>query len=337
LSQKAPSIHPTVAIVVPVYNEEEVIQTFHQQLCQVIDALPYSFRIVYVNDGSADATADTLRALQTLDPRVSVLELSRNFGHQAALTAGLDAAEGDYVISMDGDGQHPPTLIPEMLDLARAGYEVVITQRMDTQSTSVFKRTTSDLFYRMLNQVGDTRVIPGGADFRLLERRAVDALRAMPEYHRFLRGMVSWIGFHSIILPYQPSDRLAGKSKYTFKKMARLARDAVFSFSLVPLYVGLSLGALLLILAIIEMIYVLSFWISGQQASLSAGWSSLMFVILVVGGILMILLGFIGVYIGYIFQEVKHRPVYLLRQVSPAGAAQEGDGLSESRADWEGE
>ncbi len=226
-------------------------------------------------------------------------------------------AEGEWIISMDGDGQHPPEMIPEMLQLAQAGYDLVLTERNHSQNDSAFKRQTADMFYKLINRVGDTEVLPGGADFRLMSRTVVDALKGMREYHRFLRGIVAWMGFRTVILPYTPPERLAGKSKYTLKKMLRLAADAVFSFSLVPLYIGLSLGVLMLVLALVEMIYVLSFWITGNQSGLAPGWSSLMFVILVVGGILMILLGFIGVYVGFIFQEVKHRPIYLVRQKLP--------------------
>jgi dolichol-phosphate mannosyltransferase len=221
---------------------------------------------------------------------------------------------------MDGDGQHPPTMLAEMLGLAAAGYDLVLTQRADELTGSAFKRQTSAMFYRLINRVGDTQILPGGADFRLMARPVVEAFKQMREYHRFLRGMVSWMGFRTIILPYHPPARLAGKSKYTVKKMLRLAANAIFSFSLVPLYIGISLGVLLLFLAIAEMIYVLSFWVTGNQHGLAPGWSSLMFVLLVVGGILMILLGFIGIYIGFIFQEVKRRPIYLIRQVTTTGA-----------------
>ena len=157
-------------------------------------------------------------------------------------------------------------------------------------------------------------MIPGAADFRLISRQVVEALRKMPEYHRFLRGMVAWVGYRSVILPYTQQERLGGRSKYTLRKMLKLALDATFSFSLVPLYVGISLGVFFLVLAVIEVIYVLSFWVRGLQSGLAPGWSSLMFILLVVGGILMILMGFIGVYVGYIFQEVKHRPIYILKE-----------------------
>jgi polyisoprenyl-phosphate glycosyltransferase len=317
ISETPPAAQPTVGIVVPVYNEEEVLETFHHQLCQAIDLLPYRFLIYYVNDGSTDQTCQQLEMLAAHDRRISVIELSRNWGHQAALTAGLDAAQGEWVITMDGDGQHPPGMIAAMLHLAGDGYDLVLTQRADELSGSAFKRWSAATFYRLINRMGDTRILPGGADFRLMSRTALDALKGMREYHRFLRGMVAWMGYRTVILPYTPPARLAGQSKYSLRKMLRLAVDAVFSFSLVPLYIGLSLGALMLFLAVVEMIYVLSFWVSGRQASLEPGWSSLMFVILVIGGILMILLGFIGVYIGFIFQEVKGRPIYLLQ--GPAG------------------
>jgi polyisoprenyl-phosphate glycosyltransferase len=305
-----------VGIVIPVHNEEEVLLAFHQLLIDAIQDLPYQFLIYYVNDGSTDRTSEILDHFSCQDERVTAIELSRNFGHQAALTAGLDAAEGDYVITMDGDGQHPPSMIPAMLELASTGYDLVLTQREDQVTESPFKRQTAGLFYRLINRIGDTQVLPGGADFRLMTRIAADGLKQMREYHRFIRGMVAWMGFRTVILPYLPPARLAGKSKYTFRKMLRLATNAIFSFSLVPLYIGLSLGALMLFLAVVEMIYVLSFWISGNQQGLAPGWSSLMFVLLVVSGILMILLGFIGVYVGFIFQEVKARPIYIIRQVT---------------------
>lgn len=304
-----------VGIVIPVYNEEEALPAFHQLLCAALQPLPYTFFIYYVNDGSADGSGSLLNRMAQQDERITVIELSRNFGHQAALTAGIDLAEGDYIITLDGDGQHPPDLIPAMLDLAAAGYDLVLTQREDELEGTAFKRQTASLFYQLINRIGETQILPGGADFRLMSRTAVEGLKQMREYHRFLRGMVSWMGFRTVILPYRAPERLAGRSKYTLRKMLRLAANAIFSFSLVPLYIGLSLGMLLLFLAAAEMIYVLSFWITGNQASLAPGWSSLMFVLLVIGGIVMILLGFIGVYIGYIFQEVKRRPIYLVREV----------------------
>jgi len=303
----------TVDLVIPVFNEAGVVEQTHLNLRKVVDGLPYEFCFYYVDDGSTDGTAESLAELARRDPRVNTLSLSRNFGHQAALSAGMDASRGDAVITMDGDGQHPPQMIPQMLELITQGYDVVQTQRMDEAQPASFKKWTSSLFYRFINAISRTQVLPGAADFRALSRQAVDALKAMPEYHRFLRGMVAWIGYPTVILPYQPAERVSGESKYSFAKMFRLAMDAIFSFSLVPLYIGLSLGGVLLCLAALEMVYVLSFWVTGRTSGLAPGWSSLMFVILIVGGMLMVLLGFIGVYVGYIFQEVKRRPIYLLK------------------------
>ena len=303
-----------VDLVIPVFNEAGVVAQMHARIRAAIDSLPYAFTFIYVDDGSSDATAEELSALAKSDQRVRVISLSRNFGHQAALTAGLDASRGDVVISLDADGQHPPEMIGQMLDLCAQGYDIVQGQRADDARLGRFKKWTSGGFYKILNAVSGTRVLPGAADFRAMSRRAVDALKSMPEYHRFLRGMVSWIGFKTAILPYHQEARVGGTSKYSLGKMFRLAMDALFSFSLAPLYVGLSLGGILLLLAFAEMIYVLSFWVTGQTSNLAPGWSSLMFVILIIGGMLMVLLGFIGVYVGYIFQEVKRRPVYLIKE-----------------------
>jgi glycosyltransferase involved in cell wall biosynthesis len=308
----------TIAIVVPIYNEQEAIEQFHQELIRVIDITPYSFALYYINDGSIDDTSERLAEIAEGDSRVTVIELSRNFGHQAALTAGLDLAEGDAVITMDGDGQHPPDRIPEMLQLFENGYEIVLMQRMEDRQPSILKRWTSSIFYRTLNWISDTKIVPGAADFRLLSRTVVDSLKDMREYHRFLRGMVAWTGFRTVILPYSPPDRIAGVSKYSRKKMLGLAQDAAFSFSLVPLKVGISLGAFFLFLAFLEMIYVLSLWVGGKQDQLAPGWSSLMFVVLIVGAFLMIIMGFVGIYIGYIFQEVKGRPIYLIQNIHQA-------------------
>jgi glycosyltransferase involved in cell wall biosynthesis len=306
-----------LTVVVPVYNEEAALPAFHTELRTVLEGLRLPYTILYVDDGSSDATPRLVDDLAESDPRVRALHLSRNFGHQAALTAGLDHAEGDVVITLDGDGQHPPQLIPEMLRLHAAGYEIVQTQRLDTARTSAFKRWTAGLFYALINRIGDTHIQPGAADFRLLSRAAADGLNQMQERHRFLRGMVSWMGFRTIILPYEPTERIAGASKYSLRKMVRLALDATFSFSLAPLWLGLSVGLLFFLLACVEAVYVLSFWVRGQASGLAPGWSSLMFMLLIVGGVLTTLLGFIGVYVGYIFQEVKQRPIYLVHPGPP--------------------
>ena len=303
-----------VSIVIPVYNESGVIEQTHLRLAEVMNALPYDFSLIYVEDGSSDGTGLTLESLAGQDARIHPLYLSRNFGHQAALTAGLDHADGDIIISMDGDGQHPPEMIAKMIDLVRQEYDIVQAQRIPEDSSFSFKKWTSSTFYALLNRISGTQVQPGAADFRALSRQALDALKALPEYHRFLRGMIAWIGFRSVILPYHEPKRVGGKSKYSFAKMLRLASDAIFSFSLMPLYIGLSAGGLFLVLAVAQIVYVLLLWLTGKYDQIVPGWSSLMAVLLVASGIIMILLGFIGVYVGYIFQQVKGRPVYLLKK-----------------------
>jgi glycosyltransferase involved in cell wall biosynthesis len=309
----SPERQLTIDLVIPVYNEAGVVEQTYASICQVIDCLPHAFTFYYVDDGSTDETVDSLLRLAQKDPRIVVLEFARNFGHQAALTAGLDASRGDFVISLDGDGQHPPEKIPEMIQLYEQGYDIVQAQRIDRDGLS-FKKFTSSAFYTLINAISGTHMLPGAADFRGLSRQAVDALKSMPEYHRFLRGMISWMGYRSVVLPYHEPRRVAGRSKYSFGKMFRLAMDAIFSFSLMPLYLGMTMGAILLCLAAGQIVYVLSFWLTGRSSELVPGWSSLMSVMLVIGGMIMILLGFIGVYVGYIFQEVKRRPVYLLKK-----------------------
>jgi len=299
-----------VDIVVPVCNEENVLGQFHLDLQQVMDTLDYDYRVIYVDDGSTDKTPEMLKELADLDRKVVVVELSRNFGQQAAMSAGLSIATGDYVINMDGDGQHPPELIPEMLSLAEQGYDIVMTRRLDQSG-----RWTSQAFYKLLNFIGSTQLEPGGPDFRLLNSKAVLAILSMPEYNRFLRGMVAWIGFRSCVIPFMPEKRISGSTKYSFRKLLQLAINAMFSFSLIPLYFAILVGILFLLMALAEIIYAAAFWLSGHGNEIVPGWASLMFVLLLSGGAILINLGIVGIYIGYIYQEVKNRPVFLIRSI----------------------
>lgn len=304
----------TCSIVIPVFNEIEGLSAFYSSLVPVFENIDMDVEFIFVDDGSTDGTGSLLESLTSIDQRVIPIYLSRNFGHQAALTAGLDHAKGDIIISMDSDGQHPPSMLLQMIDLVRNGYDIVQTQRVEGSSLPILKRSSSSIFYKIINKISGTYIQPNSADFRAMSRQALDALKSMPEYHRFLRGMIAWMGYKSIILPYEEPDRLAGVSKYSLGKMFRLASDAVFSFSLVPLYVGLSIGGLFIILAIIQMLYVIYLWMAGLDERIVPGWSSLMAVLLIASGIIMILLGFLGVYIGYIFQQVKSRPIYLTKK-----------------------
>jgi dolichol-phosphate mannosyltransferase len=306
---------PSIDFVVPLYNEEESLMAFHGLLDGTALPEDYSRRYIYVNDGSTDQTPLLLDRLASSDSRIKVIHLSRNFGHQAALSAGLDAVSSDVVVSMDGDGQHPPSMIPEMLRLHKAGYDIVQAQRLDdVQSGSFFKRATSSLFYRLVSRVGEVNLSPGTADFRLLSRPALDALRSLPEYHRFVRGMIAWIGFRHVMLPYKPRERLAGKPKYSLKRMLSLAADGFFSFSLVPLWIGLLLGAVFILLAAMELTYTTYVWFGGHREQLVPGWASLVLILTVASAITMVLQGILGIYVGMIFKEVKRRPIYLVKK-----------------------
>jgi len=302
-----------VSIVVPVYNEAQVIAEFHQRLRSAIDALPYSFEIWYVNDGSCDQTEAVVIEIIRQDNRVRLLNLSRNFGHQAALTAGLDFAEGQAVITMDGDGQHPPEYIEDLLDLYERGFDVVLTQRTDNQEGTFLKRSTSWLFYRLINLMSATTVVPGAADFRLMSRMVVLSLRQMRETHRFLRGLVTWTGFRWTTIQIRPSSRIAGESKYSLRKMMRLAYEAIFSFSTVPIRLSILLGICVLGLACLEFLDPLILILSGRAHELVPGWTTLIISALVLGATQLITLAIIGQYVGLIYEEVKRRPLYLLQ------------------------
>ena len=310
--------------IVPVFNEQESLPGFHALLTHVVLPPGFDPAYFYVNDGSNDRTQEILEAIARSDRRVTVIELSRNFGHQAALSAGLEAATGDVVISMDGDGQHPAALVPEMLRLYSGGADIVKASRVDDEGmTSLFKRVTSRWFYRMVSIVGEVDLIPGASDFRLLSRRALDALLQMPEYHRFYRGMTAWIGFTTAVLPYQPKARLGGQSKYSLRKMLRLASDGFFSFSLGPLRLALILGAFFVGLAAMEMLYVAWVVLNGRVNQLVPGWTSLILILTLSGAINMILVGILGIYVGMIFHEVKKRPVYLIKSAHRSSTGSE--------------
>ena len=313
-----------IDFIIPVYNEGPALERFHASLISALDDLrEHTFRFLYVNDGSSDDTAQVLDRMSQSDPRTVPIELSRNFGHQAAISAGLDSFDADAVIMMDGDGEHPPALVPEMIRLFESGYDVVQTQRIDAHRKGFFlKRVTSAMFYGLINHLGETNVVSGAADFRLLSREAGDALRRLREYHRFYRAMVHWIGFRIVVLPYTPAPRIEGRSKYSLGKMLGLAKDGMFSFSQAPLRLGFFVGGVFILLAVAEIIYVLSFWIRGDTSSLVPGWSSLMVVLTISSGTSMFLIGILGIYIGMIFVEVKRRPVYLARQPKSAPSNQ---------------
>ena len=306
---------PQISIVVPCYFEEEGIRVFHEELSAALQKLvDYRFEILFVDDGSQDRTVEILKEIAGIDDRVQILQLSRNFGHQIALSAGLDRANGDAVIFMDSDLQHPPELIPEMLKLWQDGAEIVSTIREYSAEEGALKKISSQTFYRVINFLSDTEIVAGSADFVLLGCDACTALRNCPERHRFLRGMVSWIGYRRVFLPFQANPRRLGESKYTFRKMIGLALTAVLSFSGASLRITIRLGFFLMVCGLIYLCYILGrFLFIGD---LVPGWASVLSVVLLMGGMQLFFLGVLGEYVLRIFEESKRRPLYLLKDGS---------------------
>ena len=307
----------SLCVVTPCYNEADVIELFYEKLKSVLRSLEgLQHLILFVDDGSQDATLERLNALAARDPAVRVYSLSRNFGHQIALTAGLDAARGDAVVMMDSDLQHPPALIPEMVRLWREGHDVVSAVRKATGKSGLFKRLSSRAFYGVINFLSDTRIVSGAADFCLLSRQAHRALRKLPERHRFLRGMVSWIGFRRAFLFFDAPDRPAGRSKYTLWRMLQLAFNATFSFSVTPIRMATQMGLVTIMLSLMYLGFVLTAYFLGWN--LASGWASIVFLVTFLGGVQLAFVGILGEYIARIFEEVKHRPLYLFKQKPPA-------------------
>ena len=298
------------SVVVPLRNEEEVLPALVDRLTPTLDGLKGEWEVILVDDGSTDATYGLAVEIHARDPRFKVLRLSRGFGHQVALSAGLDAATGDAVLTMDGDLQHPPEVIPELVARWESGDEIVYAFMEERQGESRFKEWTAKRFYRILRRMTDVDMPAGAGDFRLVDRRALDAVRAMRESNRYLRGMFSWVGFSQSGVPYVSPPRPAGRSKYSRLRMFRLAADAVIGFSNRPLRLGLNVGFVVSIASII-------FGVSAAISKLAGvfvvpGWTSIMILVGIVGGIQLIVLGVIGEYISHISDEVKRRPLYVL-------------------------
>ena len=309
-----PSLSPTISVVVPCYNEQEVLLYCHSRLMRVFEsASDDEYELIYVNDGSNDATEELLRVLHRQNPQVRVIMLSRNFGHQAAVTAGLTAANGDCVVILDADLQDPPELIWQMVDRWREGYEVVYGVRETRAGESGFKLWTARWFYRLINKLSDVDIPLDAGDFRLLDRRAVNALLAMPERHRLLRGMSSWIGFRQSGLTYARDSRFAGTTKYPIRKMINLALDGIFSFSTIPLRFVTGLGLLTSLMAAAGILYSLIIRILTPHWV--AGWATLILAVLLTGGIEMFCFGILGEYIGRIYTEIKQRPLFVVREM----------------------
>ena len=305
---------PTLlSVVVPCFNEEAILPETHRRLAAALDNVPdLDFEIVYVDDGSRDATLNLLRALQRADSRVRVLALSRNFGHQIALTAGLAETAGGAVAIIDADLQDPPEVIPQMLERWRRGADVAYGVRTEREGETAFKRGTAKAFYRLMDRIADVSIPLDTGDFRLMDRKVVDAFCVMPERDRFVRGMVAWTGFRQEPVPYHRTARTAGETKYPFMKMLRLAVDSILSFSFLPLRLATWTGFLTAGLALSGIVYALAIriltdaWVSG--------WAALFIAILFLGGVQLVLIGVLGEYLGRIYGEVKRRPLYLVRE-----------------------
>jgi dolichol-phosphate mannosyltransferase len=311
-----------VSVVCPAFQEEEVLPLFHRELSATLAALErdYRFEILYVDDGSRDGTLDVIKQLARTDPRVTYLSLSRNFGHQAALTAGLEHARGEAVISMDSDLQHPPRVLPLLLRKWQEGHDVVITIREDDRRLGLFKRLTSAAFYRLMSLFSDTDIRLAASDFRLLSRKALQALVQLREHHRFVRGLVQWLGFRSAEIVFTPDERRAGQSKYNLRRMLRLAGDGLFSFSRVPLRLATYLGLLAVAVGLGHSAWCLVEVLRGADQRQTA-LHYLLLATHLLGGATLFALGILGEYVGRIYEQVKGRPLYVLKEHAPAADA----------------
>ncbi len=311
--------NPTYSVVVPVMNEEEVLPELYARLRQVLETLGGSCELVFVDDGSTDATLELLRALAARDGRVRVLSFSRNFGHQAAVTAGLRASRGDAVVVMDGDLQDPPEVIPRLVQKWREGYQVAYAIRRDRKENWL-KRQCYDAYYRILRSVANVEIPRDAGDFALMDRRVVDLLNAMPERNRFVRGIRAWVGFRQIGVEYERAARLKGRSKYSVRRLLILALDGLVSYSFAPLRLLTNGGFVISALAFFLTVYLIVATLVWGVAV--PGWTSTVAVVLFLGGIQLLALGVIGEYVGRIFDEVKRRPVYIVREEIGGQASQ---------------
>jgi polyisoprenyl-phosphate glycosyltransferase len=304
-----------ISVVVPCFDEAAVLRETHRHLAEVAEKIPGAeWEFLYVDDGSRDETASILYQLSFEDPRIRGIRLSRNFGQQVATTAGLEHARGDAVVIIDADLQDPPELIRDMVARWQEGYQVAFGQRIDRAGETRLKLWTAAAFYRLVSHISRVQIPANTGDFRLMDRAAVDALLRMPERDRFLRGMISWVGFRQIAVPYHRAARFAGVTKYPLLKMLRFAADAVVSFSFAPLRLAAWMGFIALGVALAGIIYALALRFFFDPSHWVRGWASLFVAVLFIGGVQLISLGIIGEYVGRIYGEVKRRPLYVVRE-----------------------
>jgi dolichol-phosphate mannosyltransferase len=300
------------SIVVPVYNEEEVIHETYRRLTEVMRSTKEAYELLFVNDGSRDRTAEIIKEYSEQDPAVVLLDFARNFGHQIAITAGMDYARGEAVVVIDADLQDPPELILEMIEKWKQGFDVVYAKRTKRKGETYFKKQTAAMFYRFLRAMTDIDIPLDTGDFRLLDRKVCNQMNSIQEKNRFVRGLVSWVGFKQIAVEYERDERLAGESKYPLKKMLKLSMDGITSFSYKPLKLASYAGVTLSGIGFIYLLVVL--YLKLFTDSTITGWSSLIVIQLFFSGIILIILGMIGEYIGRIYDETKNRPLYIVRE-----------------------
>jgi dolichol-phosphate mannosyltransferase len=301
-----------ISIIVPMYYEEAVAEECYKRLKTVMDKSTYAYELIFVNDGSKDQTLTILKNLSAEDKSVKIINFSRNFGHQIAVTAGINHAKGNAVVIIDADLQDPPELILEMINKWREGYEVVYAKRKRRKGETWFKLITAKYFYKFLEFMSDVKIPKDTGDFRLMDAKVVDAFRVMPERNRFVRGMISWVGFDQTYIEYEREKRFAGETKYPLKKMIKFAGDGIIAFSAKPLRLMTCIGCLTIILAFIVLVYSLVIKFLGGTAV--RGWTSLMVAITFFSGVQLLSLGVLGEYIGRIYDESKNRPLYIIKE-----------------------
>ncbi|HET9224160.1 MAG TPA: glycosyltransferase family 2 protein [Roseiflexaceae bacterium] len=308
-----PLDHPTYSVVAPVYNEEALVAEFCERTIAALEPLGEPFEIVLVNDGSRDGSPEIIRQLHDQDPRIKVVNFSRNFGHQVAITAGMDYAKGQAVTVIDSDLQDPPEVIPRMIDEWKRGYQVVYGVRGEREGETAFKLATASLFYRLIRKITNVDIPLDAGDFRLMDRRVVEALNSMREQKRFMRGLSVWVGFKQTGVTYRRDARKAGETKYPLRKMIRFALDGITAFSYLPLQLATYLGFTVATLSLLGLIAVIILRLTGSGDAFY-GQASTLVSVLFLGGIQLIFLGIIGEYLGRIYDEVKRRPLYIVAE-----------------------
>ncbi len=306
------ALRPAVSVVVPCFNEQDALPEFLRRACSVLDGIGVTSELVLVDDGSRDRTWDVLAEAAARDSRIVAVRLMRNHGHQLALTAGLSVCRGERILIIDADLQDPPELLVDMMRMMDEGADVVYGQRRQRDGESLFKRATAAAFYRLIGRLTDVQIPPDAGDFRLVTRRVLDLLLAMPERHRFIRGMVAWIGGRQVPLGYDRHARVAGESKYPLAKMIRFAADAITSFSVVPLMLSMTIGWIMAGLGFCFFLYSIVGWLNGHTMP---GWTSLMAAVGLLGGMQFLMLGVIGAYLGRLYDQSKGRPLFMIRDI----------------------